>query len=66
MTYETFRDTIANALKAAGGELTWTDLRTRAGLPQAFPNNRWVHRLEKDAVLKRQRDSHGVIRWRLA
>src|SRR5437762_3084426 len=53
MTYDVFRKTIESALKAAGKELTWTELRTASGLPQAFPNNQWVHRLEKDIGLKR-------------
>lgn len=65
MTYEHFRDTIHAALRDADGPLTWTELRTAKRLPQAFPNNRWVHKMEEDIGLQRQRDSHGIIRWSL-
>jgi hypothetical protein len=62
LTYEDFRDKIQNALKTAG-PLTWTEIRTMAKLPQAFPNNKWVHRLETDIQLKRNKDKHGIIKW---
>jgi len=65
MTYESFRDAIKTALKAAKGPLTWTEVRTNAKLPQTFPNNQWVHRLEKDIGLDRRKDKHGVIHWQL-
>jgi hypothetical protein len=64
LTYESFASKIAATLKA-GSPLTWTEIRTTAGLPQKFPNNGWVHRLEKDIGLLRQKDSHGIINWRL-
>ncbi len=63
--YEDFRDAIKQALKAASGPLTWTEVRTNAKLPQAFPNNQWVHKLEKDIGLERKKDKHGVIHWQL-
>lgn len=66
MSYEDFRDTIKQTLKDAGKPLTWTEVRTTAKLPQAFPNNQWVHRLEKDIGLKREKDKHGVIHWQLS
>jgi len=62
LTYEDFRDKIQATL-AASGPLTWTEIRTNAKLPQAFPNNKWVHRLEQDIGLKRNRDAHGIIKW---
>ena len=64
-SYEDFRDKIVATLKASGQPLTWTDIRTRSALPQKFPNNGWVHRMEKDVGLHRQRDQHGVIHWQL-
>lgn len=64
LTYEIFRDKIQTALKEAG-PLTWTEIRTHANLPEKFPNNRWVHRLEQDIGLKRNRDAHGIIKWNL-
>src|SRR6516162_3501014 len=55
MTYDIFRDKIEGTLRKAGRPLTWTEIRTGAGLPQLFPNNQWVHRLEKDISLQRRR-----------
>lgn len=66
MTYEDFRDKIQGILREAGQPLTWTEIRTAAQLPQAFPNNQWVHRMEKDINLKREKDKSGVIHWRLS
>jgi len=62
LTYDTFRDKIKEVLRKSGS-LTWTEIRTSAKLPQAFPNNKWVHRLEADIGLKRNKDKHGIIRW---
>lgn len=64
-SYEDFRDKTVATLKSSSQPLTWTDIRTRGGLPQMFPNNGWVHRMEKDVGLRRQRDRHGVIHWQL-
>jgi len=65
MTYEAFRNKIAATLREAGTALTWTEVRTKANLPQAFPNNQWVHRMETDIGLVRRRESDGVIHWLL-
>ncbi|HTM25634.1 MAG TPA: hypothetical protein VL225_10610 [Vicinamibacterales bacterium] len=64
LSYEEFRDKIRDTLVAAGS-LTWTEIRTTAKLPQAFPNNQWVRRLETDISLERTRDVHGIIQWTL-
>jgi hypothetical protein len=56
---------VEQVLRKAETELTWTEVRTTAGLPQLFPNNQWVHKLEKDIGLQRQRDAHGIIKWRI-
>lgn len=64
-SYENFRDTVEQTLRAAGKPLTWTEIRTQAKLPQAFPNNKWVHELEKQIGLERKRDKNGVIHWHL-
>jgi predicted Zn-ribbon and HTH transcriptional regulator len=66
MTYEAFRDAIVRTLAEAPGPLTWTEIRTIAKLPQKFPNNRWVHDIEKDSGLKRSKDVHGIIKWQLS
>ncbi len=65
MPYEDFKTQIIGALQRAGSPLTWTEIRTVAGLPQLFPNNQWVHRLERDIGLNRSRDANGIIHWRL-
>ena len=65
MSYESFRDKIKQTLGDAGKPLTWTEVRTTAKLPQAFPNNQWVRRMEKDIALARSKDKHGVIHWQL-
>ena len=65
MTYEDFRDKIQKELHDSGGSLTWTEIRTRANLPQKFPNNKWVHRMENDIGLERKKDEHGIIHWSL-
>jgi hypothetical protein len=65
-TYEDFRAAISTTLSNAASPLTWTEIRTAAGLPQLFPNNQWVHRMEKDIGLIRNRDAHGIIHWRLS
>jgi hypothetical protein len=64
-TYDDFRDTIERTLREAGRPLTWTELRTSAQLPQAFPNNRWVHQLESQIGLQRTKDKSGIIHWQL-
>jgi len=64
LTYEDFRDKIKATLEKSG-PLTWTEIRTIAKLPQAFPNNKWVHRMEQDISLKRNKDTHGIIKWKV-
>jgi hypothetical protein len=65
MPYDEFKALVVKALHAAGRPLTWTEVRTAAGLPQLFPNNQWVHRLEQDAGLHRHRAGDGIIHWEL-
>ena len=65
MSYEDFKAKIADVLRRAGTPLTWTEVRTRANLPQAYPNNQWVHRMETDIGLVRRRESDGIIHWLL-
>lgn len=66
MPYEEFREKVKRALNEAGHPLTWTEVRTVAGLPQKFPNNQWVRRLEKDIGLRRERDKASMIHWKVA
>jgi DNA-directed RNA polymerase subunit RPC12/RpoP len=64
LTYEEFRDKIHQTLKKSGA-LTWTEIRTIAKLPDKFPNNKWVHRLEGDIKLRRERDATGIFKWKV-
>lgn len=63
-SYEEFRDRIQNVLKSETEGLTWTEIRKRANLYQKFPNNRWVHKLEKDIGLAREKVKAKTI-WKL-
>jgi hypothetical protein len=65
MPYDEFKERVVQAIEKAGQPLTWTEIRTAAGLPQLFPNNQWVHRLERDVGLHRHRGSNGIIHWEL-
>jgi hypothetical protein len=65
MEYSEFRDTIKATLEDADRPLTWTEIRTNAKLPQEKPNNGWVRRMESDISLMRQRDSKGIVHWKL-
>jgi DNA-directed RNA polymerase subunit RPC12/RpoP len=64
LTYQDFRDRVKSTLKGRD-PLTWTEIRTKAKLPEKFPNNKWVHRLERDVGLKRNKDKQGIIKWTL-
>jgi len=64
LSYEDFRDKVSQTLRS--GSLTWTEIRTKAKLPEKLPNNKWVHRLEQDIRLRREKDTHGIIKWKIA
>ena len=64
LSYEDFCSRIVAVLRERS-PLTWTEIRTSAGLPQKFPNNAWVHRMEADIGLVRTKDAHGIINWEL-
>jgi hypothetical protein len=66
MTYDEFKQKIAFVLNDVDKALTWTEIRTTARLPQLFPNNQWVHRLEKDIRLIRRREGDGTIHWEIS
>jgi predicted Zn-ribbon and HTH transcriptional regulator len=66
MTYEQFAEKIQETLKQSREPLTWTEIRTIAKLPEKFPNNQWVRRMEKDISLKRGKDAHGIIKWKVS
>ncbi len=66
MSYEEFCGRVKNVLNSVGGgPLTWTEIRTQAKLPQKWPNNQWVHRMDNDINLIREKDKDGIIRWKI-
>jgi DNA primase len=64
LTYEEFRNKVQRTLTVSG-PLTWTEIRTIAKLPEKFPNNKWVQRLEEEIELKRERDITGIFKWKV-
>src|SRR5258708_6170190 len=52
MTFEAFRDAIKGVLEQTGTDMTWTEIRTAAKLPQMFPNNKWVRDMESGISLR--------------
>ena len=66
MAYDEFKQKIAHVLNDVDKPLAWTEIRTAARLPQLFPNNQWVHRLEKDIRLIRRREGDGTIHWEIS
>ena len=63
--YDDFKAIIEKTLKEAGKGLTWSEIRDLAKLPQKFPNNRWVRRMEADIGLVRRTQKDGKILWSL-
>jgi len=51
--YEEFKNSIKNILERHPSGLTWTQIRDKLNLPQKYPNNQWVKRLEKEIGLAR-------------
>jgi hypothetical protein len=64
MSYEEFRDKIRDELKASDRPLSWSEIREHQNLPQKFPNNQWVHRMESDIALHREKHGDKTL-WRL-
>ncbi len=65
MSYEEFRDAVQVVLTRMGRAMTWTEIRTEAKLPQSFPNNKWVRRMEGDIGLMRVKDRQGILHWQV-
>jgi len=53
--YEDFKKSIKNILERHPAGLTWSQIRDKLNLPQKYPNNQWVRRLEQDIGLRRIR-----------
>lgn len=52
--YEEFKGKVREVLEEAGKQLTWTEIKEKAGFTQRFPNNVWVRNMEKDIGLVRE------------
>jgi hypothetical protein len=59
-----FKNTIYEVLQNAEEPLTWTEIKNAADLPQKVPNNQWVHRMEQDIGLVRERTGDRIL-WKL-
>ncbi len=64
--YDEFRDKIKAMLSELKTPMTWTEIRTKAKLPQKWPNNKWVRRMDKEIGLIREKDDNGIIKWRIS
>ena len=62
--YEAFKNVIHEMLQNANRPLTWTEIKAEASLPQKVPNNQWVHRMEQDIGLIRERVGNRIL-WKL-
>jgi hypothetical protein len=62
--YEKFKIQIEAVLKEESNGLTWSEIRSRLGLPQKVPNNKWVRKLETDISLTRANEKRGTV-WKL-
>ena len=62
--YEAFKNVIHEMLQNADQPLTWTEIKDEANLPQKVPNNQWVHRMEQDIGLVRERVGNRIL-WKL-
>jgi len=51
--YGDFKKSIKNILERHPAGLTWSQIRDKLNLPQKYPNNQWVRKLEQDIGLKR-------------
>ncbi len=51
--YEEFKNSIKNILERHPSGLTWTQIRDKLNLPQKYPNNLWVRKMEKEIGLAR-------------
>lgn len=53
--YEEFKKSIKNILERHPAGLTWSQIRDKLNLPQKYPNNKWVKKLEQEIGLRRIR-----------
>ncbi|MCX6748972.1 MAG: DUF488 domain-containing protein [Candidatus Pacearchaeota archaeon] len=51
--YEEFKNSIKNILERHPSGLTWSQIRDKLNLPQKYPNNLWVRKMEKEIGLAR-------------
>lgn len=53
--FEEFKKSIKNILERHPAGLTWSQIRDKLNLPQKYPNNKWVRKLEQEIGLRRIR-----------
>ncbi|PWI49513.1 hypothetical protein CEE45_01600 [Candidatus Heimdallarchaeota archaeon B3_Heim] len=64
LSYEEFKLRVETQLKKNPDGLTWSEIKENENLPQKYPNNIWVRKLEEDIKLKRER-VRGRMIWKL-
>ena len=65
-TYESFAEAVERVLTEEQAGLTWSKIREASGLPHKRPSPLWVHRLENEHGLKRDKDSKSSqIIWKM-
>jgi hypothetical protein len=65
-TYESFAEAVERVLTEVQGGLTWSKIREASGLPHKRPSALWVHRLENERGLEREKDTKSSqIVWRM-
>jgi len=65
MRYVDFRETIEKALKKHPAGMTWPQLRDRHRLPYQSPCQVWIHQLERDIGLVREKGPGRALIWKV-
>ncbi len=65
MTYEDFKRTIRDYLKATPEGATWKELKEELGLPYKTPCQTWINQLEEEIGLLRKRKKGNALLWEL-
>jgi hypothetical protein len=65
MRYVDFRDAIEKALRRHPDGLTYKQLKTRCRLPYDSPCQVWVHQLERDIGLVREKGEGRAFIWKV-
>jgi len=65
MRYTEFRDQIQQELRRDPSGITWVELKDRLNLPYKTPCPTWVHRLENEIALIREKGLGRAFIWKV-